>query len=476
MRVYIQKKGSEAKELRPGALIVLEGMSVATSGNTDSVSASVDALIDNATARKFITSINETPSTGDGSFLIEGSDCVSWSYTDKVIEDLPVEGSTVSGALLFTDMCPSCTTCESIYKLKYELENMKMWINTLKDVNLYTESVAQDRKTALSNLRITGSSSSCGVFPEDDSQLKATQLYKEYITMLHMWNYAVSINNASSIIQLAPENDAGFVVQTKRAVTSCDGSVRIKCEIKVEKSAYLPASTAVPPEYSVMSLYVPEDSMKFTYGPFAEETTPLKPGNNPGFEDLSKPVCELLYPTANPLVCTSKKVRSTSSAQDGFLNVQKAGTYTLEAKFLPFIPSESKINGQLITPENWKTITTNVDPTSSTDVQGGTTYTYAYDLVTNIYEDPVVEPTRTLYLISCIAPSAAVDLSIVWNITITWTIQELVENAVAKTETETQTYMYKCNAVSTPCSDTVSIGGTTIYVPPESEDEDDNNG
>ena len=472
MRVYIQQKDSEPKELLPGAIITLEGMSVAASGNTASVSATIEDIISGTTASQFVTKINEVVSSDDGGFLIEGSECVSWSYTPATIIDpslryqeneygikIPVP---IKGAVLITDMCPSCTTCESIYRLKYELENMKMWINTLKDVNLYTEDQALSRKQGLSALRVTGATSACGIYPVDDFTMKATQLYKEYVTMLHMWNYAVSINNSSAVIQLAPESTAGFVVQTKHAVTSCENKIKLQCAIEVTKSSqYIKGSSevAVPVEYWRMSVYVPPESMKFTHGPFV---TSNDPAANPGFGPV--PVIPATVPptTFDPVCITGTQytTKTIKSAADP-VDVQEAGTYMLEAKFLPFIPSVSTINGTTVTANNWQNINTNVDPTVTPDVSGGTTYTYAYDIVTTL-QNPIQDPTRENYLNSCIAPASAVDLSIVWNVVITWKIWE---EGATDPKIEQESYVYKCNAVSTPCSNVVSPGGSTIHVP-----------
>ena len=50
----------------------------------------------------------------------------------------------------------ACTTCETIYRLKYETENLKQWINTLRDVNLMVANDVYNNSVALATRRITG--------------------------------------------------------------------------------------------------------------------------------------------------------------------------------------------------------------------------------------------------------------------------------------------------------------------------------
>ena len=458
MRVYLQKIGTDSiTELSPGVTVALGSMNMDVKGYTASISADIDSIVQGATVNPFVLSVNETPGDLDGGILIEGSECVSWTYTSKTINNNISlnNGNPVKGAILITDMCPSCDTCENIYRLKYELENMKVWINTLKDVNLYTDDEAKSRQDGLEALRVTGATSVCGIYAEDDFQLKATRLFKEYVTMLHMWNYVVSINNYSTVIQLAPETTAGFVVQTKHSVTSCANKIKLQCCIQVTRSGYIPTNASIPAEYSIMSVYVPDDSMKFTHGPFETNGE-----SNPGFSPMD----------VNPLCITGPE--ATTKTINSFLNpveISQAGTYMLEAKFLPFIPSESRVNGKLITADNWKTINTDAD-LSVVPVAGGTEYTYAYDIVTRLSSSPIMDPTKAQYMNSCIAPSASVDLSVVWNIVITWKIWEsTLDNngnvVYLEPKLEQQSYLYKCNAVSTPCSTLVSIPPTTIFVP-----------
>ena len=91
-------------------------------------------------SRRVLT-INGVAPTEDGEFFIDGSECDSWEA---------LGGSTIG----IVDFCPSCTTCEAVYRLKYEVENMKMWLNTLKDVNLYAGSDIGKRQSLLDGQRL----------------------------------------------------------------------------------------------------------------------------------------------------------------------------------------------------------------------------------------------------------------------------------------------------------------------------------
>lgn len=445
MRVYI-KQGSTAStayQLDPGVVITLGGVSVGVTGNTVAIAADANLLIEGATAGKYVRTINGVQPDRDGDFLIEGSGCVSWSYTDEDIVDIALSGETIHGALLLTDMCPSCTTCENIYRLQHELEVMKVNINTLKDVSLYNESDAVTRRDGLSASRVTGTTSACGDYPNEDIlTTRAAWLFREYVTMLHMWNYVVSINNASTVIQLAPETTAGFVVQTKHAVTSCNNETTdanrttVDCKITVERMAG--ATGSEPADYSRMSVFIPEESCKFMFGPFNEPA-------EGGFEPITGSTVTVV--TASPV---TKKILTSFPAA---LISQKAGTYMMEAKFLPFIPSVTTVNGTTVTEENWRTISGGEE---SAAVSGGTTYDYK--MVTSP-QAPIPYPTRRDYLNSNIAPAAVVDLNLLWKVGIEWKIGD---------DRKTQTFLYKCNAIGVPCGNYITTE-STINTDPEPE-------
>ena len=95
------------------------------------------------------------------------------------------------------------------------------------------------RRTNLGTFRITGNTSDiCASGLELDNdylQLRSAQLLQQYMTVVHMWNYVVSRNNSSNIITVAPEDTAGFIVQTKRALPSCDDQFEVSCQIVVGK-------------------------------------------------------------------------------------------------------------------------------------------------------------------------------------------------------------------------------------------------
>jgi len=444
MRLFLQKNGTNI-EILPGSTVKLKHTITAVSGSTLSVNMDIDELFDDYKGSKYVTTINGYQAGKYGDFYIEGSECTSWSYTDS---DIEYSGNKiVHGAILVADMCPSCVKCESIYRLKYEFENMKMWINMLKDVNLYNADDTLSRRDSLSSLRITGATSACGVFPNDNPGLKGTQLFKEYVTMLHMWNYVVSTNNYSNLIQLAPEDTAGFVVQTKHSVTSCEGNVQVACDIEVCKAD---TGDTEPESYSSLSIYIPEESKHFQFGPIGVD--------NKGFGPLPDSSSDVLIQTgsaATDKLLTSQPIPYT---------VKRAGTFMMEAKFLPFIPSITRAGDTILTPDNW----TDIHGTTVTNPDGS--ITAAYDVSTTI-QDPIDYPTKQNYLNSGIAPAAAQDLSLVWNIHITWYLWESVAGTCTRenaTKKEEQSYLYKCNAVAVPCGDDLSWS-SNIQPNPEPE-------
>lgn len=445
MRLFIQK-GDDRYEIQPDMTVWLPSATTDVSGITMSVAADIDSVIDTYSGSEYVTAINDVQSDDQGDFLIEGSDCVSWTYTDQTIEDITLNnGLPVHGAILLTDMCPTCTKCENIYSLMYEFENMKLWINMLKDVNLYDLEDTKTRYLNLKDLRVTSPISPCGVYPADDTILKGTQLFKEYVTMLHMWNYVVSINNYSSTIQIAPEDTAGFVVQTKHSVTTCgdNNTVKVGCTVDACIDHIISGSTkGIPTDYNKLSVYIPPDSMHFSYGP-------METGGD-GFLPIAGSTVTVTTarqtdPTAIAGAATIKHLESVPHPYQ----VDKAGTFMMEAKFLPFIPSETKVSGSdvVITTDNW------VDVVGATALPSGGGEA-DYSVITTTY-GAVDSPVASQYLNSGIAPAAAMDISIVWNIQVRWDIWEN-PNSDTPTRQESQSFVYKCNGVSAPCGKDLS--------------------
>jgi len=420
----------------------------------------------------FVTSINGVAATDRGEFFIAGSECDSWEYGD-------------TGELKFYDLCPACTTCETIYRLKYETENLKQWINTLRDVNLMVANDVYNNSVALATQRITGattwsgswmSPTMCGLDPRwnscmgedtpvDDSfmRLRGLDLLRQYITTVHMWNYVVSLNNASTEIQVAPEDTAGFVVQTKRALPSCCDKQRISCEIKVtdcqaiydNDSDQLPSD--LPGGYN-LSVYVPERTTRIEFQPFTNkikdatgESSNMKailcaPLNAQpeayNFEaalwdgvvtDIEKagiPVKRYYQQMAWMSANYQKAIYTT------VLDAKVAGTYILTAKFLPFIGMEL-YNGknQIISIRGgtYSAKDGTKEQDDETDVQ--------YKFIDHEQDVVYPNPTETNYLDSKAAPTRSVNFKLVWTIEVNWKIETHGQDP----EEINQTYQYTCN-------------------------------
>jgi hypothetical protein len=100
----------------------------------------------------------------------------------------------------------------------------------------------------------------------------------------------------------------------------------------------------------------------------------------------------------------------------------------------------------VITTDNW------VDVVGATALPSGGEADYS--VITETY-GAVDSPVASQYLNSGIAPAAAMDISIVWNIQVRWDIWEN-PNSDTPTRQESQSFVYKCNGVSAPCGKDLS--------------------
>ena len=425
-----------------------------------------------------ITTINNVSPNDQGEFFIDGSECDSWGYTEnsyKIIDpddatkNIPiyvdpdaehpvlVAGGSATG-IWITDLCPACTSCETIYRLKYEVENLKLWLNTLKDVSLYwsniydirTDYVAQRRKL-LSDLRITGSTISpiCSKdLTEDDRymQLKGIQLLQQYMTVVHMWNYVVSRNNSSTLITIAPEDTTGFVVQTKRALPSCDGSQSIKCVIDVcpQKAIYDDSSykEGYPDKYPI-SVYVPADgkSNEIRFEPFMQDKEGID-NQSLALGDLRSLTISTLNDAPYNQTVAHKRADTTP---DSFIPAKVAGTYVITVKFLPFIYYRAWRGRN---PDGSKHYITMRGGKQEPDIQPypvGDTGAVIYNFgLSGCDIGSLAAPTAEDYLDAKTAPTCSVNFKILWKITITWTV-----NDTNGTHTEVEDYTYLANGIRT---------------------------
>lgn len=386
-----------------------------------------------------VYSINGQQPASDGSFFIHGSECDSWSevhggtvtetgdtdvatYTDGGIKTVIQEG------LVLADLCPTCSSCETLYHIKKQLEYLEMFVNMMKDVTLHnTEDLVID-KTRLEQLRVLGSTVHCTDEPEYAvlDTVKGMQLLQQYITVAHMWNYAVMQNNASFRIEIAPEDTAGFVVQTKRALPSCDGTWRIRCTVKIEYDHRLNDDNTVSSTKQDLSVFVPEPVLWFKPFNMEDPDEPIV-GTNPveyvSAEDaaLQTLVDQGSGPDTSIQVLTEAKAHvihdnncTTKTIQTDFIQARVSGTYGLQLKFLPFV------NFVMYDAQN-RVITVRgaVINISGKTVGDNVYYDFAPD---HTSRQPIIAPTKDDYLNAKTAPTSSVPFNNVWRVEILWEV------------------------------------------------------
>jgi len=418
---------------------------------------------------QYIKTINGVAPTQDGEFFIDGSECDSW--------DMLESGTGIS----IVDLCPSCTKCESIYRLKYEVENLKMWLNTLKDVNLYltlSENGYNEVKTRalmLEQYRITGPNKmpACSTDVDFDNSylnMRGLQLLQQYITTVHMWNYIVSRNNASTVIDVAPEDTTGFTVQTKRALTSCACAQTICCTIHIRPYGILndngTTQTTLP--YPI-SVYVPDRSNTIKFEPLAKDN-----------QDIALNVTKCEISTANPTSTTDIIYASTKTATTTEIPAKVAGTYVVSVKFLPFVYYKAWRDGEPI----------NIRGGTTTEISGKTssdgTVTYDFGISeratyikpahgTGVPEWLQGEPTESDYLTAKTVPTCSVTFKIIWNVDITWQVKELVDGTWVEREPDVENYQYTANGIRSYFGDILQNTEIPPEEPPEPDTENTTN-
>lgn len=402
----------------------------------------------------FIKTINGVGPNSKGEFFIHGSECDSWDYLK--------DGHGIS----IVDLCPACRDCELIYRLKQEAIRMKLWLAVLRDVNLYQSPASTQEAQTLWGYRLPDVPS-CGKyilgdtfenFAKEEGFKKGLQLIQQYMTTVHMWNYLVNRNNKSDVIQIAPEDTAGFSVQTKRSLTSCNKKQSIRCTIKVIGASALFDDNHVEPLYSLapsypVSMFIPRAEL--TFQPFTKYQTEV--GIIPASLDPATGIrsnIDILY-AAYP---GSDEYVYCRSVDTGVVDAVAAGTYAVNAKFLPFVYSE-------MVDENGKPIS--IRGTTATNISGTTTSGgtiefkfFAEDTppvpLPNAEHEAIIDED---YLNSKTAPTCSVNFRIIWTIVIKWTVLE----EGSQPREEEQTYQYICNGVRRFYSSSV-IGGSTINI------------
>lgn len=479
-----------------------------------------------------VNTINGVGANAAGEFFIDGSECDSWGYikngiaegSGKVDEEVWfVRRNKVTGELIkykypngfgiwLTDACPACTSCETIYRLKYEVENLKMWLNTLKDVNMYRSTLYGDipdhvayRRDLLNQQRITeyneDQACSSNLQPDDKyMQLQGIQLLQQYMTVVHMWNYVVSRNNSSTLITIAPEDTTGFVVQTKRALTSCGDKQSVRCFIRVYPSKTIYDNGTIipglPSDYPDVSIYVPDKSNTVEFEPYLQEVL----GNNDIYitDNQSKALGSLRKMTitnertkSNSLTgarSTDCKRADTSTVVDpkedpenmddlrsmpDFIEAKVAGTYVVTTKFLPFIYYRvwRGYKDKAHTIPNYISIRGGTAQTISGEpgeIEGSTVYDFGitdHDTITVPDLTKVSwqtdNPTENDYLQAKTAPTCSTDKKILWHIHIEWWIKDKdPQDGSPRIKKEEEDYLYRANGIRTYFGDIMS--NTTV--------------
>ena len=428
-----------------------DGLSAEITGNTVQVGFDVDYLTQKVLGSA-VYSINGVYGSDDGSFFIHGSDCDSWGAviggtacnTGSATAEI-VAGSTASGIWL-TDLCPACQTCDEVYKIKQELEKLEVLINMIKDVELNDTTALEVNKTTLEALRIDGSTVGCDGKWDTFAAVDGRQLLQQYITVAHMWNYAVVQNNASFKLDIAPEDTAGFTVQTKRSLPNCDGTWHIKCTVKVTYAGTLSDDGSDYPK-QLLSVYVPEPILNFKPFNVAEEVEVGGTTTTVTAEDAALNGARVHVQTAAD--CTTKTIFTDT------IQGRVGGTYELIVKILPFINFVMYDKNNNVISVRGGTI--NVSGTTVGDV---VLYDFAPD---HFGGNPLRNPTKQEYLNAKTAPTASVPFNNLWQVEILWEVgKEVDEPALSYTTLNTVTNSVPGNTVSTLAFGSVSANS---YLP-----------
>lgn len=345
----------------------------------------------------FLYTINGLKPTEDGAFFIDGSMCTDWKPD--------------GAGILITDHCVPCFTCDNVFRIKREFEYYRILLNAIKDINLYSVSVTNTRKNYLEGKRIE-IPASCRSFMEGLSQekllntidldsynLKFGHMLRHYVTTVHMWNYAVSFNNSSTLIDNTPENPSGIVVQTKRAVASCgSNAATAKCKIEISLSGAANASIYVPDPQSGIFPYPPNSANGSD-----TETTYNLAGNVDYTKTSDSPIRKVF--------------------EFNFGTITKPCTLHTSCKFLPFNGYQMLQNGKPITFGFGLASLVVLD---SPVVKESEQFTEEEYDKWNITATPLQynNPTKDNYHSANMYPSEATNTTLTWDIKITWMVQQ----------------------------------------------------
>lgn len=471
----------------------------------------------------FIQTINGVSPDSKGNLFLFGSECDSWGYivggtaTDAGYKDgegnpLPdpvvvTSGSTYSkSGIWLVDLCPACSACEMLYRLKQEVIRMKLWLAVLRDVNLYQQHLNEPEhhsdRTELTEANwlwnrrfLPDKYIQCGkyiladeeeptsfeAYAEDEQFSKGLQLIQQYMTTVHMWNYLVNRNNKSDVISIAPEDTAGFVVQTKRAVTSCNQEQTIQCKVEIlhcnavddngviegcyvdppspielADSIWFGNRDAVDAPYPV-SVLIPRAEVEFI--PFEHESDTITPDQ----AIVGVPAITIDEQTGarsnmwintesggSPAYCRWVRTKSIDDPYSATLNVVAAGTYAVTVKFLPFIDS-------VMQDAEGKPISLRGTTASAVEGKPQQDGSVVFQFFAKDSDPKYLEnPSTDQYIDAKTAPTVSVSYKLLWTIRIIWAVTDGHGNV----NEETNTYQYLCNGVRRYYSSSVIDGST----------------
>lgn len=340
---------------------------------------------------RYLSRINGAPPSGDGMFYIAGDSCLSWTSANDL------EDSDSEPHIRLYDLCPACESCDTHARLLRRLEQCKLALNMLKDVNLYGDAIAASRERWLAGRRVS-LPEACSVDGDDTPALFSSRLLGQYVSMVHMWNYVVSTRNNASEVEVAPDAPSGLVVRTRYAMPDCDSGKRLSVSVSVT-----PSSLATG-QAEALSMYIPET------------------------------VCEYSPFDGADVDASSSAVGASGTVLASFSNMRAAGTAVVVSKFLPFVClSLADTSGNAVSSVRSIIASSQVDVSSSQssmpDEDGQPLPVDVTVLRTGIVATPAVKnnPTQADYDASVGYPSVSCAGSNIWRVRVTWSLSGAVK-------------------------------------------------
>ena len=395
--IIVQNRAGETLGSVSGKVMLRLGEGLAWDGSTLSAASSDSPLVAGVAAVKsdgrYVSSVSGASPGAAGDVWVDGDECLSWE-------------PGASSVTLY-DLCPSCRTCEGAHRLRRRIEWCHMMLEAFKDASLNTQTVTDARLALMAADRVSDGASCASTDAEyakyaETVGILSRRLLGQYATMVHLWNYAVSQNNSSTVITTPSGDETGFIVQTKHALPSCGGAAAINCSIVIEP---------VDVEEGI-SIYVHTPELEFL--PFTSAMT-----------GLSDHVA-VTHETA------TRKVIATNLGPSEY-----AGTYAVTVKVLPFMYAVLRDrDGNVIdlASVDWSAVG------STSDVVVGeteTTTTTQYHLgATQEEYTQLKAPTLEQYRAANVCPTRTDDGENVWKVTVSW----IMTGSLEKTFTETYIY------------------------------------